>query len=233
MNEPISKRSMQRRLARTELESLRQVLQASQDRRCQEVADDSLATEGELAQVIVDRLWWQAQTLYEKTVAPKSLEEILSFYATKLELQLHGNGWEQLQQIRSALIPAEQMISVDELPDHLSSTFNQSQLLHRLGLGAGGSSFVLRWGAQVVNSKLSQLPIPDAALRLIPGGLNLIAARTASGMVARVAGPVGVGLTLWSAYRSFGPKWDACLPLLLGSALVINQDDFENAQTEQ
>ena len=56
---------MRRRLARTELESLRQVLQATQDRRCQEAAAN-LAAGGGFAQVIVGKLWWQAQTLYEK-----------------------------------------------------------------------------------------------------------------------------------------------------------------------
>ena len=178
------------------------------------------------AQVMADRLaaeiWKHSHTPIGEWVMPSSLEDILDIYAQKLEIDIPKDQhvWGQLQSLREALIQSDTQINIDDLPDDLKERLQRSVVPRVMGASAAGGAAGARWAALKVLQWTSSRWLD--LIKLLPQiGPAIIAIRGVAGFLARVSGPVGIALALWSVNDSFGPKWDRCLGLLLGAALCL------------
>ena len=175
-----------------------------------------------LANRITEAIWKHSHTPIGGWLMPSSLEDILEIYGAKLEIHFSEDAdvWIKLQELRYTLLKDDTSVRIEDLPEDLKERLQRSVFPRLMGVGAAGGAAGARWAALQVlkwtSSKWLEL------IRLLPHiGPAVIAIRGVAGFLARVSGPVGIALAIWSVNDSFGPKWDTCLGLLLGTALCL------------
>jgi hypothetical protein len=175
-----------------------------------------------LSQRIVDGIWKHSHTPIGELVFPNSLEEILAIYFKKLDIEYNKDDSfeKQLCTLRHEIIGNSSSVHIADLPEELKERLQRSVVPSVLGAGAAGGAAGTRWAAlkllEWTTSKWLDL------IKLIPQiGPAIITIRGVAGVISKVSGPVGIALALWSLNNGFGPKWDKCLGLLIGSALCL------------
>ncbi|MEC7986116.1 MAG: hypothetical protein VX278_13210, partial [Myxococcota bacterium] len=170
-----------------------------------------------------------SHTPVRNIVAPRTLEDIIQIYAKKLSLSIDKSvdAYEQLEALRSQLLDTDAVISVADIPDDIKEQLTRSLWPRLAGVGGAGTAAGSRWAARKVleltNSKWLDL------IKLIPKvGPGLIAVRTIASTVATISAPIGVALSLWTLNENFGPQWDRCLTLLVGSALCLQSQNSDS-----
>jgi len=183
---------------------------------------DNKSSSEELAKNIANEVWKQSHTPFGEFVLPKSLEQILQVYSSKLDIQIDKDApiETQLEVLRSAIMSKNPEIQFSDIPIEIKQRLEQSILPNVLGFSAAGGAAGTGWAARKfldwTNSKWL-----DIIKRIPKIGPTVIVVRGIAGTVARFSGPVGIAIALWSVNQSLGPKWDRCLGLLLGIALCI------------
>jgi hypothetical protein len=182
--------------------------------------ETKLDTPNQCASLIADSLWERAQTIWEKSIAPKSLDDIVDHYLERLEIEANGNAWEKLDSLLLDVLPENSVISIEEIPKEVQDDLLRSPWIDKLSAGGGPMSLLTSFLSKFISGQLSRVPL--WLLRFIPWiGPKIILIRNAANIVATVTGPLGVAISLWAIYRHLGPKWDQALPLLLGTAIAI------------
>jgi len=186
-----------------------------------EIDNDPQATTRQCAILIADELWKRTQSLWEKSFAPKSLDDIVDHYARQVDLELEGNAWQRLDAILLQLLPESSIISLEEIPEKAKEDFMRSPWIDRWAISSSSASLITSFLGKLISGQLHRIPL--WLLKLIPWvGPRIILIRNAANVIARVTGPLGIAIALWTIYQQLGPKWDKALPLLLGSAIAIH-----------
>ena len=210
----IQKEDFVQRLTECEIELLQETLFRAEI----EMSPDASAKD--CAERIGSELWKRTQTLWEKAVDPKSLDEIVEAYTERLNISTDGDAFQQLDQLLLALLPDNSVISLDEIPEDVRNEFARSPWIDRLSAGSGPLSLVTSYLSKLLAGQLHRIPL--WILKLLPWiGPKIIFIRTAANIIARVTGPLGIAISLWAIYRQLGPKWDHALPLLLGAGIAL------------
>ena len=217
----VTRQEIQEQLATRDVRQLERVLDVA------EVWFPEGADAAELSRRLVDALWWRTNTPLGQTFLPHALDDIVAVYARRLGLDLgDGDVWRQLDLLTHHLLPADRMLSVEELPAEAKAKLEKSVWLDLAGISAAGSSVGVRWAARTL-LRWTSGPLWDL-IKLIPRvGPALGTIRVGAGRVAAVSGPLGITVALLTLNHTLGPSYDRALPLLLGLNLV-NRDPLAN-----
>lgn len=186
------------------------------------------ATPPDLARSIADSIWKYSHTPLGNTFLPRTLEDIIQIYCHKLNYTIDANASlvKQLHALRQELLSTNPDINLADIPPELQERLERSVLPTILGAGAAGGAAGARWAAGKV-LEWTALKWLDL-IKFIPKiGPTIITIRSAAGLVSRISGPIGIALAIWSINNGFGPKWDRCLGLLLGSALCLETQPID------
>jgi hypothetical protein len=183
-----------------------------------------------LIETITSELWKSSHTPVGQLIRPHSLRDIIGHLSKKLSLPLEpkdqkqddneqNNDLDLLDSFTTELLPVQQEISIDDLPNDVRDQLQSSLTQTFLGLGTTSTSFLSRLLGKKVLEILA-LPLLQW-LRLLPKvGPILISIRGAANVVVGLSGPLGIAATLWTVNSMLGPKWDRCIVLLLGIGLL-------------
>ena len=174
--------------------------------------------------MLVDSIWNQSHTPISEMVTPKSMEEIIQIYSRKLDLPIDPKIelQTQLNQLRTRVMANCSEIDFTEIPPETLERLQRSVLPSLLGVGAAGGAATTRWAAYKVLSWTASKWVN--IIKIIPQlGPAIVTIRSTAGVLARVSGPVGIVLAIWSINNSLGPKWDRCLGLLIGFSFCLDE----------
>lgn len=210
----VTREELQELLSKRDSRQLERVLDAS------EVWFPEGADGDELARRLVDALWWRTHSPLGKAILPDALDDLLDRYEKKLGMELgDGDAWRRLESLTAKLLPADRVLSVEELPEEARAKLEKALWLDMAGVSVAGGSAGARWAARTL-LKWTRGPLWDL-IKLIPRvGPILGGIRTGAGKVAMVSGPLGITVALLTLNHTLGPDYDRALPLLLGVGLV-------------
>lgn len=212
----VSKDDVRAALAVADPDALRAILIAAGK------SDPGERPAAELADRVVRALWWSASTPLGYAAGNATLEDLVQLAARRLDVRhkvlASKPGWEQLQDLTSALLSSLPTTPGVALSD-LDGTARERLKPHwkraaALGGGAGGS-----FGARMASGAiLGFLEGPvGRLLPLIPPLAPWVKTLgTGASAVRAVSGPLGVAMTLLSINQALGPAYKTLLPLLLG-----------------
>jgi len=213
----ISKEEFINQLSNCEVHLLQETLFRS------EIENNEKATARECANQIAEHLWSRTQTLWEKSFSPKSLDDIVDYYAIRLEIKCEGNAWQRLDAILLHLLPENSIISLEEIPEETKDDFMRSPWISRWGVSGSSASLITSFLSKFLAGQLHRIPL--WLLKILPWiGPKIIVIRNAANVIAGVTGPLGVAIALWTIYQQLGPKWDQAMPLLLGAAIALHHN---------
>lgn len=183
------------------------------------------ASRDEIIDIIVSAIWSSSHTPVGQLVSPHSLRDIIEELSQKLSISLSNQkGLEEsdldiLDEFTTQLLPTQNEISIDELPEDIQKQLKTSLTKTFLGLGTTSTSIISRLLGKKLLDILA-LPLLQW-LKLIPKvGPILISIRGAANVVVGLSGPLGIAATLWTLNSILGPKWDRCIILILGIGLL-------------
>ncbi|MEL6341771.1 MAG: hypothetical protein AAFV53_01465 [Myxococcota bacterium] len=173
-----------------------------------------------LAKSLADALWWRTHTPAGQALIPAALDDLVNTYEKKLGLDLGaGDVWRRLDRLTTELLPADRVLSVDELDEETRAKLEKTIWLDITGVSAAGSAAGARWVARTL-LKWTKGPLFDL-IKLIPRvGPILGSIRVGAGRVAMVSGPLGIMIALLTLNHTLGPNYDRALSLLVGIGLV-------------
>lgn len=169
---------------------------------------------------LASALWWRTHTPVGKVAMADDLGGIIRRVARKAKVELpeSSDDLELLEALTQALAPEDEL-DLTQLDPTVMKRLRTSHWAEWFGVGTAGTAvggkFVaatyLKWTAPVVD----WLPyVPKI-------GPILVGARTVSNTVVKVAGPIGIGVSLLTLNSVLGADLDRALPLLLGSGLAL------------
>jgi len=207
-------------------EELQEVLSKRDPRQLERVLDASEvwfpegADGAELARRLVDALWWRTHSPLGKSLLPDALDDLISRYEKKLDLDLdEGDTWSRLESLTATMVPTDRALSVEELPDEARKKLEKALWMDMAGVSVAGSSAGARWAARTL-LKWTKGPLWELIKHIPRLGPALGAIRTGAGKVVAVSGPLGITVALLTLNHTLGPDYDRALPLLLGVGLV-------------
>ena len=207
-------------LQNSELPILKEVLQTNR------IKISENATKEDCIQALINAVWNHSHTPIGGFVAPMSLEEIIQVYAKKLDTPIDATTdiQSQLRTLRSKVMANCNTIEISDIPSDVLDRLQRSVIPSVVGAGAAGGAATTRWAAYKVLAWTASKWLN--IIKLIPQiGPALITIRSTAGVLARVSGPVGVALAIWSINNHLGPKWDQCLGLLIGISFCLDESD--------
>ena len=175
---------------------------------------------------LVNAIWNHSHTPIGGFVAPMSLEEIIQVYAKKLDTPIDSktNIQSQLHTLRSKVMATCNTIDISDIPPEVLDRLQSSVIPSVVGAGAAGGAATTRWAAYKILAWTASKWLN--IIKLIPQiGPVIITIRSTAGVLARLSGPVGVALAIWSINNHLGPKWDQCLGLLIGLSFCLDESD--------
>lgn len=173
---------------------------------------------------LVDAVWSHSHTPIGGFVAPMSLEEIIQIYARKLDTPIDSNADIQLQlrTLRTKVMANCNNIDISDIPPEVLDRLQRSVIPSVVGAGAAGGAATTRWAAYKILAWTASKWLN--IIKIIPQiGPAIITIRSTAGVLARVSGPVGIALAIWSINHHLGPKWDQCLGLLVGLSFCLDE----------
>ncbi|MAA78958.1 MAG: hypothetical protein CL916_06830 [Deltaproteobacteria bacterium] len=180
----------------------------------------------ECIEALVHGIWNHSHTPIGGLVAPKSLEDIIQIYAQKIDIPIDSKTsvQSQLGVLRSKVMANCNTIEISDIPPEVLDRLQRSVIPSVVGAGAAGGAATTRWAAYKILAWTASKWLN--IIKLIPQiGPALITIRSTAGVLARISGPVGVALAIWSINNHLGPKWDKCLGLLIGLAFCLDESD--------
>lgn len=205
-------------LQKSDLSTLKEVLHANK------IQTTPKSSHEECTQLLVDAIWKHSHSPIGSILSKKSLEDIIQIYAHKLNIPIDQNTdiHTQLHILRSRASSQCSDIQISEIPPDVLERLQQSVIPSMLSAGAVGGAVTTRWAAYKVLAWTASKWLN--IIKLIPQiGPAIITIRTTAGVLARVSGPVGIALAIWSINNHLGPKWDTCLGLLIGLSYCLSQ----------
>ena len=183
------------------------------------------ASRDDIIDVIVSAIWSSSHTPVGQLISPHSLRDIIEELSQKLSISLYNqkglkeSDLDILDEFTAQLLPTQNEISIDELPEDIQKQLKTSLTQTFLGLGTTSTSIISRLLGKKLLDILA-LPLLQW-LRLIPKvGPIIISIRGAANVVVGLSGPLGIAATLWTVNSILGPKWDRCIILILGIGLL-------------
>lgn len=180
----------------------------------------------ESIKALVDGIWSHSHTPIGGAIAPMSLEEIIQIYAHKLDAPIDSKIDIQLQLriLRSKVMANCNNIDISQIPPEVLDRLQRSVIPSVIGAGAAGGAATTRWAAYKVLAWTASKWLN--IIKLIPQlGPAIITIRSTAGVLARVSGPVGIALAIWSINNHLGPKWEQCLGLLIGLSFCLDESN--------
>ena len=181
-------------------------------------------TKQECITSLIDAIWSHSHTPIGGFVAPMSLEEIIQIYAKKLDTPIDSkiDIQEQLRTLRSKVMANCDNIDISDIPPEVLDRLQRSVIPSVVGVSAAGGAATTRWAAYKILAWTASKWLN--IIKLIPQiGPAIITIRTTAGVLARVSGPVGIALAIWSINNHLGPKWDQCLGMLVGLSFCLDE----------
>ena len=211
---PITQTDFAQALSRCDAPSLAVVMDAADMRVRDGDAPSSMGKR------VASALWWRTHTPVGKVALADDLGGIIRRVARKAKIELpeSSDDLELLEALTQALVPEDEL-DLSQLDPAIMKRLRTTHWAEWFGVGTAGTAvggkFVaatyLKWTAPVVD----WLPyVPKI-------GPILVGARTVSNTVVKVAGPIGIGVSLLTLNSVLGADLDRALPLLLGSGLAL------------
>ena len=210
-------------LKNSEENALKEVLYAN------DIRIPTNASHEEHARLLIQAIWKQSHSPIGSLLSSKSLEDIIQVYAQKLNIPIDQDApiQAQLHTLRSRVLSTCDDIDISDIPPEVLERLQQSVIPSVLGVGAAGGAVTTRWAAYKVLAWTASKWLN--IIKLIPQiGPAIITIRSTAGLLARVSGPIGIALAIWSINNRFGPKWDVCLGLLVGLSLCLPEPSKGN-----
>jgi len=182
------------------------------------------ASKDDCITALVNGIWSNSHTPIGGFVAPMSLEEIIQIYAKKLDTPIDSKAdvQSQLGALRSKVMAGCNNIDISDIPPEVLDRLQRSVIPSVVSAGAAGGAATTRWAAYKILAWTASKWLN--IIKLIPQiGPAIITIRSTAGVLARVSGPVGVALAIWSINNHLGPKWDQCLGLLMGLSFCLDE----------
>ena len=215
-----TKADIQNLLQHSSTHNLREVLHTNN------IKTRASASKEECISSLVDAVWNHSHTPIGGFVAPMSLEEIIQIYAKKLDTPIDSNADIQLQlsTLRAKVMANCDNIDISDIPPEVLDRIQRSVIPSVVGASAAGGAATTRWAAYKILAWTASKWLN--IIKLIPQiGPAIITIRSTAGVLARVSGPVGIALAIWSINNHLGPKWDQCLGLLVGLSFCLDESD--------
>ena len=197
---------------------LKEVLHTNHIRTADNISKEDCIT------ALVNAIWSNSHTPIGGFVAPMSLEEIIQIYAKKLDSPIDSKAdvQSQLGSLRSKVMAGCNNIDISDIPPEVLDRLQRSVIPSVVSAGAAGGAATTRWAAYKILAWTASKWLN--IIKLIPQiGPAIITIRSTAGVLARVSGPVGVALAIWSINNHLGPKWDQCLGLLMGLSFCLDE----------
>lgn len=216
-----TRQDLEARLADCDSARLTAVLEAA------DVRIGSAASSGDLAARLVRALWWRTHSPVGFVAMSDSLDDLVANTARKLDLPLpEGDAFLKLEALTEHLVPAGKPIRVSDLPSETVDRLESAQWTSWLALGATGTAAGTKVTADAIVN-LFKGPIGDILPYLPKIGPIAIAVKNGAKVVAKVAGPVGIGFGILTVNDVLGADYDEAVPLLVGAGLCLREGDVE------
>lgn len=216
-----TRQDLQTRLEGVDAARLTAVLDASEVRIGGAVSSEDLAAK------LVRSLWWRTHSPVGMVVMADSLDDLVSTTAKRLDLPLpEGDAFDKLEALTEHIVPAGKPIRVSELPSDTVDRLESGAWTSWLGVGATGTAAGTKVTADAIVN-LFKGPIGDILPYLPKIGPIAIAVKNGAKVVAKVAGPVGLGFGVLTINDVLGADYDEALPLLVGAGLCLREGDVE------
>ena len=216
----ITKEDTKKLLQNSTLSILKEVLHTNHIKTAEHASKD------DCIMALVDGVWSHSHTPIGGFVAPMSLEDIIQIYAKKLDTPIDSTAdiQSQLKMLRSKVMANCNTIDISDIPPDVLERLQRSVIPSVVGAGAAGGATTTRWAAYKVLAWTASKWLN--IIKLIPQiGPALITIRSTAGVLARVSGPVGIALAIWSINNHLGPKWEQCLGLLIGLSFCLEESE--------
>ncbi len=190
------------------------------------------ATEApDLAAKLVRSLWWRTHTPAGVFVMPDDLDALIDRVASKAGVaeQLgQGQTWDRLEALTATLVPQDRPLRLEELDPAVVRKLQSSQWVSWVGVGTAGTAAGGQALARLVLT-LFKGPIGDILPFLPKIGPIAIGVKKAAQLIARISGPLGIGVALLTLNHAMGADLDKAAPLLVGVGLLMRSSPAEAA----
>lgn len=179
-----------------------------------------------MARRIARALWWRTHTPVGALAVPDTLDAIVDRVEARAKLDLgEGDVVTRLVALVGALAPdaeGDVSIAAADAAAHPANRRLRAGLPWGafVGTSAAGGAVGARW-VSTGFLRLTKGPIGRILPFLPKVGPAYIALRKGAQLVAKVAGPAGVAMSLASINAALGPEHDRAVPLLVGLGLVL------------